>query len=276
MKRVLILQDLSCFGKCSTTIALPVLSAAGIEACPLPVMLLSSHTAYPDPARLDTAGFARQTLDRWREQGVSFDAVYIGYLACARHIGLALSAIADFARPGTLVVVDPAMADGGKLYSGLTPEYAKGVAALAAKADILLPNVSEAAMLLQTGYPGEDISPERAAGLAKELLALGAGSVVLTGIADAPGRTGALFADGGQSGHCAGPKEPGKYHGTGDLFASVVTAAAVRGLPLARCVDIAVRFTRGAVARTAALGRDSRQGLAFEPGLPELATLTAV
>lgn len=272
MKRVLTIQDLSCFGKCSTTIALPVLSAAGVEACPLPLLLLSSHTAYDDPARLDTAGFAAQTTARWKQESIHFDAIHIGYLGGIRQLRVAVEILRGLKQADTRVILDPAMADNGRLYSGLPPDFADAVKNLCAGADLLLPNVSEAALLLGRPYPGDALDADIAAEWAALLLEqLGAKAVVLTGIGDGPGRTGAWYADADGAGHSAGPKVPGDYHGAGDLFAAVMTASAVQGLPLASCVELAVSFTHDAVACTAQTGRDGRQGLIFEPLLPQLA-----
>lgn len=275
MRRIVTIQDLSCFGKCSTTVALSVLSAAGIEVCPLPIMLLSSHTGYEHPAKQDTIAFAENAADHWQQSGFSFDAIYVGYLGSARHLSFATSFIERFRRDNTLVVVDPAMADNGKLYGGLPADFPSKMAALCAQADIVLPNVTEAALLTGSHYPGEDISFAQAQTLLDGLSKLGARNTVLTGVGDGPGTTGAVFQADALIGRHTAAREPGYYHGTGDLFASVLTAAAVEGLTLESCVEIAVDFTLAVVQRTALEKRDRWEGLVFEPLLPQLSDLIA-
>lgn len=273
MKRVVTIQDLSCFGKCSLTVALPVLAAAGVEACPLPTMLLSSHTAYTDPVRLDATRFAADTAARWQQEGFLFDAIYVGYLAGSEQVDFALDFIERFGRRDTTVIVDPAMGDRGKLYSGLPADFPARMRALCLRADIVLPNPTEAALLLGLSDPGDTPDIAAATALLQGLRSDGMRDIALTGIGDAPGKTGALVLSGRQVTHPVASQIDGRFHGTGDLFASVVTAAVVQGKALDSTAALAVDFVRAVVARTAQEDRDSREGLLFEPLLPMLPNL---
>ncbi len=265
MKRIAVLQDFSCFGKCSMTVTLPVLSAAGFECVPLPVLLLSSHTAYPNPAKLGLTDFSAAAMQQWRELGVAFDAILIGYLGTASAVGLAGDFIDAFRTPQNVVLLDPAMADNGKLYGGLPPDFPIVLRDLCEKADILLPNETEAALLL---------APETPPTPADAAVALGdryAADIILTGCAQGGrfetrccehrSRTATVVSN---------DRVPGSFHGTGDLFAAVFTAAYLHGKSLPDSAGIAARFTEQCVRYTAAQSRDAREGLIFEPFLKDL------
>ncbi len=270
-KRVASVQDLSCCGRCALAVALPVLSAAGVEACPLPMSLLSTHTGgFGRPAMADLAPMAGRILTHWEQLELHFDAIQTGYLANPRQLALAGRFIDRFGGADTLTVVDPAMADGGAYYAGLDSGFAAQMAALCARADILLPNLTEAAFLLGE-QPEQTPNPERLArGLAERF---GVRAVVLTGVLSPDGREiGAGVLENGTYSVALAPLVPASFHGAGDLFAAVLTACAVRGATLADSAQLAAAFTAGSIARTAAQRPvDERAGIQFEPLLGRLA-----
>lgn len=267
MKQMVTMQDLSCFGKCSLTVILPVVSAMGVPCSVLPTALLSTHTAFPHPAVTDLSSCVRPILDHWAGLGLKFDGILTGYLANESQAKLASSLIDRFAGPDTLVVCDPAMGDHGHLYSGIGPEMVDTHRRLCARANLVLPNLTEAAWLAGMEYrtsADEGWCRE----LSRELFNLGCGSVMLTGFSPAPDKVGFFYSDGNEDFAHAAPRLPRACHGTGDLFAAVTMGGLLRGLDAPRAGALAGEFVRRAIAAT---GPDSRRGVAFEGQLGWLA-----
>lgn len=255
MKRVAVLQDLSCFGKCALTVAVPVLSAAGYAVSPLPTAVLSSHTGgLGKPYVRDLTPDLSEILDHWEKLGLKFDGIYTGYLASAEQAALAERLIRKLKAEGGLAICDPAMGDHGKLYSGLTEDMPSAMARLCACADVIVPNLTEAKLL-----GGEN---------AEELSARYRCRVVLTG-AEQDGKLGAEVWDGERA-LALSDRLPGSFHGTGDLFASVLTAGLLGGKKTADAAQAAADFTSSVIAETIRQGEDERFGLCFEPMLPRL------
>lgn len=264
MKRVLSIQDLSCVGKCSLTVTLPVLSAMQCACSVLPTAILSTHTAFPDPHRRLLTEDIAPILRHWQSVGATFDAVSVGYLASPEQADAILPVLDAYDR---LIIIDPVMGDHGKLYSGITPTHISAMKRLCRKGNVLLPNVTEAAFL--TGLPYRKVTDT---GYLRELTAgmleFGADAVVITGIAPMPGRIG--FCAAGKQAEpfvYANPRRSGKFHGTGDLFSAVFTGAYVGGKALADAATLAARFTEDVIA---ASGDASPFGVAFESQLPRL------
>lgn len=270
-KRVALLCDMSCAGRCSASVALPVLSAAGIECALLPTMLLSTHTGFHGAVRQPLAPFMRQTAAHWQALGLSFDAILIGYLGDADALAAAEEFVDIFKTDGTLLVVDPAMADGGKLYSGYAADYPAQLLRLAARADVLLPNATEAALLLgETPARVEDKAAVEA--LLATLCARGARQSVITGLHLEPGIISVAARSDGSVFYVDSPKAPCKLFGTGDLFSAAVTAALANGKDLAQSLRIACDFAALCAARTSQdAERDARFGVRFEDSLGVLA-----
>ena len=274
--RIAAIQDISGFGRCSMTVVLPVLAAMGGQCCPLPTAYLSAHTAFPPSEKaafLDMTGQMAGSMDHWAELGVTFDAIYSGFLGSADQIGLIEELYRRFRRESTLVLVDPVMGDHGVPYRTYTPAMCARMGELAAQADVITPNLTEAALLL--GEPYEAV-PGDEAGMRRwlERLSLdGKRSVVLTGVTFAPGRVGAGCLDRADGSMCFPMAEevPAHFPGTGDLFASVVLGALLRGGSLADAAGRAVEFVQHCAARTLALGTPPLEGVQFEPLLGELA-----
>lgn len=260
MKRMVAMQDLSCLGKCSLTVIHPVISAMGVSCAVLPTAVLSTHTAFPNPAVLDLTDHARATLEHWAALEPDFGGILTGYLATPRQVELAEELILRFTGPETLVICDPAMADHGRLYSGLGQEMVDAMAKLCGKATLILPNLTEAAMLTGMEYRDTaDLGYCRE--LAVQLQKLGCGSVMLTGAEPAPERIGFYWSDGTEEFFHAEEKLPRSCHGTGDLFAGVVAGGMMRGMSPGQAGELAAEFVRRCIAATPA---DSRYGVAFE------------
>lgn len=266
-KRILTIQDISCVGQCSMTVALPILSVCGHETCILPTALLSTHTGgfgKPEVVHFD------QVLDamwhHWQENGITFDAVLVGYLGSVEAVDTASRILDTMLAPGGIGIVDPAMADHGKLYSGFDETYACAMTRLCRKADIILPNITEAAMM--SGEPYRGTLEE---GYVQQLLTrLSHPCVILTGVGYQEEETGVLI----YKDHCqkryAHPKIGKSYHGTGDMFAACFTGALMQGKELYEAVTIAADFTCRCISNTAE-NPAHWYGVKFETALPWLA-----
>ncbi len=266
MKRIATMQDLSCLGKCSLTVIHPTISAMGVECAVLPTAVLSTHTAFPAPAVTELSAFARSVLDHWETIGAAFDGILTGYLANEQQAAQALALIDRFGSQA-LVVHDPAMGDHGRLYSGISPAMVEAHRSLCGRADLVLPNLTEGAWL--AGIPYEDRTDlQFCQQIATELLKTSAKAVLLTGYAPTPDTVGFYYSDGVTEFAHAGPRLHRSCHGTGDLFAAVVTGGLLKGMSVPEAGRLASEFVHRAIAKT---GEDSRFGVAFEGELGWLA-----
>lgn len=272
--RVAAIHDISGFGRCSLAVVLPILSVMGAQCCPLPTALLSTHTGgFEGFTFLDMTDEIPKIAAHWKSLDLRFQAIYSGFLGSERQISMVEEFIHAFRQPDTLVVVDPVMGDHGKVYQTYTPAMCAGTARLAEAADIIIPNLTEAALLLDIPY--EDLSNSEADGrcLAAQLSMNGRRSVVLTGISSAPGLTGAVCFDAktGLTEVIQTRRVPREFLGTGDMFASVVTGALMQGKNLPEAARQAVEFIRLCAERTAEVDLPMREGVDFEPLLGLLA-----
>ena len=267
--RVAAIHDLSCFGRCSLTIALPVLSAMGCQCCPLPTALLSAHTGFTGGSFLDLTEEMQRIADHWARIGVRFDGIYSGFLGSAAQIGTVRQFITRFRGTG-LVVIDPVLGDHGQAYRTCTPELCNGMRRLAESADIITPNLTEASLLLEQPY--ETIQAIDPAEIVRRLSLEGRRSVVLTGYSTGDGQTGALCFDraDGSIQAVQVQRVPRDFSGTGDLFTSVLTGAMVKGVPLIQAARTAADFVQSCAARTLAAGNTDGEGVDFEPLLGTL------
>lgn len=268
--RIAAIHDLSCFGRCSLTIALPVLSAMGCQCCPLPTALLSAHTGISGFTFLDTTDEMRRISAHWSQLSLHFQAIYTGFLGSAPQINLVEDFLRRFHAPDTLLVMDPVMGDHGTPYKTCTPALRQGLRELVAQADVITPNLTEAAILLDIPY--HESQTADASELVRALSLQGQRSVVLTGYAAAPGQVGALCYDRDtrQVEAVQTARVPQDFPGTGDLFASVLTGALTRGAPLLQAARTAVDFLGSCVARSVAEGAGEAEGVDFEPLLRQL------
>ncbi len=271
--RVTAIHDLSGFGRCSLTVALPILSAMGVQCCPLPTAFLSTHTGgFENFTFWDMTGEMVKAASHWKSLGLRFDAVYSGFLGSGRQIGVVEDFIRDF-RGGGVVVVDPVMGDGGAVYRTYTPEMCVGMARLAERADVITPNLTEAALLLGIPYGELPAGADGCRAVVERLSLEGRRSVVLTGASLEPGGTGAMCFDAstGRTEAVQTRRVDREFHGTGDVFSSVLTGALVQGKSLTEAARAAVEFVRACAERTAAQGLPMREGVDFEPLLGLLA-----
>ena len=260
-KRILTIQDISCVGQCSLTVALPVLSACGHETCVLPTALLSTHTGgFGKPAIVPLSNALPGIVEHWKRNAITFDLILTGYLGDVPAVHTALQIMATMLSPGGMCIVDPAMADHGKLYSGFDEEYVLAMKRLCERADVILPNLTEAALL--SGVPYQDRTDEA---YARELLeALPNERVILTGVGEED--TGLLLRDGGTIRRYAHPRLPGSFSGTGDLFAAAFTGALAAEKGVYESARIAADFTYRCIQCTAAEPAHW-YGVKFEPVL---------
>lgn len=290
---MLAIHDVSCFGKCSLTVALPIISAAGAECAVLPTAVLSTHTGgFEGFTYRDMTGDLLPIVDHWKSLGLRFDYIYTGFLGSFEQIDMVGGIIDRLRDGGTTVVVDPVMADNGELYKVFPEEFPEGMRGLCGKADVILPNITEASLLTGSEYREGPHSEGYAEGLLSELRSVCPGSSVLTGVEfDGGALEPVLFGPGGRGAYavitpgarhylgaaCGSPDGrvsyalhsliPGRYHGTGDVFGSAVVAALANGLSLDKAAEIAVRYTAGSILRTAEAGTDVRFGVDFEAGI---------
>ncbi len=268
MKSVLSIQDLSCVGRCSLTVALPVLSAMGCRCSVLPTAVLSTHTGFPNPEVVPLTEQIPAFYDHWNTVGIQFDAVAAGYMANAAQAEVVLPLLHGYKANGSTVIVDPAMGDHGKLYRRLDENHVSAMAKLCREADILLPNVTEAALL--TGMPYRENTDETyLQALTEALLQIYAvHSVVITGVTGKDGTIG--FYGGDDRGNCFSyqtPVVPRQCHGTGDLYTAVFAGGLMRGLSEYDSGVLAADFVRRCVADTLEV---SPHGVAFESQLSYL------
>ena len=273
-KRILTVQDISCVGQCSLTVALPILSACGLETCILPSAVLSTHTG-------GFSGFTFRDLTddmpaiqaHWQKEGIKFRAIYTGYLGSVKQVGYVQSILDTMGTDDCIRIVDPAMADNGKLYSIFNGEYVAAMRGLCASADILVPNITEAAFLADVEYR-ESYDESYIRMLLEKLAALGAKTVVLTGVSYNPAKTGVLVYENGNIHYYEHDKVSKGCHGTGDIYASAFTGALMNGKPLFDAARIAADYTLKCIVNTQG-DADHWYGAKFETAIGDLIAMLA-
>lgn len=271
MKRILTIQDISCLGKCSTTVALPIISAMGVETVILPTAVLSTHTMFKNFTVKDLTDQLIPITDHWKSEGVKFDAIYTGYLGSAEEIDIAKRIFDEFGGDDTLIFIDPVMADNGKLYPAFDEAYAKLNAGLCGKADIIVPNITEACFMTDTEYK-EEYDEDYIKELLAKLNKLGAKISVITGASLSSGKTGVYGYDSstGEYFIYQNDRVDATYHGTGDVFASVSVGALMRGLSLKDAFALAADYTADTIRETLKNPEKPWYGVDFEATLPGL------
>ena len=281
MKRIATVQDISCVGKCSLTVALPIISAMGVEAAVLPTAVLSTHTAFKGFTFRDLTDDIAPICEHWKKEGIAFDAIYTGYLGSFKQLELMSELFDDFRGDHTLVFVDPCMADNGKLYPGFTQEFAFAMAKLAGKADVIVPNLTEASFMLGIPYRAEGYDEQYIRSILVKLAALGAKKTIVKGIVfgedqetikGAKGRIGIMSYDAEAQRFSSyfHEKLPISFHGTGDVFASVCVGALMRGLTLDDSIKLAADFVVGSIRSTVSHEGYNWYGVDFETAFPFL------
>lgn len=268
LPRVAAVHDISGYGKCALTIAIPVISAAGIEVCPIPTALFSANTSIEGFTFFDFTPHIDGYIDHWKKLDLKFNCVYSGFLGSIKQIDTVMRLIRDFA--SGISVVDPVMGDQGFLFKTYTPEMCRELARLVAVADYVTPNVTEGCILTGRKYNGPELDEEEACGICREITAMGTKNVVLTGVV----RQDKLFNCGidRQNGYFEEEIDrlPFNMHGTGDLFSSVMVSGLVRGYPLAKSVASAARFVFDVMSYSKDIEDAFERGVAFEPLLNKL------
>lgn len=271
-KQVLAIHDLSCVGRCSLTVALPVLSACGIHTSALPTALLSTHTGdFHGYTCLDLTQEMHGVIDHFASLPLHFDGVYSGFLGSFEQIEMVGDVIGRYQHQDGLTVVDPVMADHGRLYATYTQEMAEGMGALCHLADVIVPNLTEASILLQRPYTPHPDEKEIRSILEALAARFGCGQVIITGVHHQGelGAAGFCAADGSFS-YAGSPMLPQVFYGTGDVFASALMGAILCGKTTGEATRIAVDFTHEAMVHTLENGLPLRYGVAFEQAIPGL------
>lgn len=272
MKKILTIQDISCVGKCSLTIALPIISAMGIETRILPTAVLSTHTLFPGFTFRDLTEDIPKIADHWQSQNLDFDAIYTGYLGTTEQIDLIIDLISRFKNPDNIVIIDPVMGDGGKLYPGFDQEYAKAMKKLVGYGDIIMPNLTEVALLLDRPGIYESYTKEDIEQALNDLCAMGCSKAMITGVSLNEDRIGVYYHDkeNGLFEFIENEKIENHFHGTGDLFASTIVGGLMRGLSLAKAIELAEYYVVTCIKATIADATHSWYGVNFEGHIKDL------
>ncbi len=273
-KRVAAIHDISCFGKCSLTVALPMLSAAGIETTVIPTAVLSTHTGgFSGYTFRDLTEDILPVSEHWKKEGIAVDAVYSGYLGSKEQITLVERSIDLITKKDALVIVDPVMADHGKLYGGFPEDFPGEMRRLCKRADIITPNITEACFMLGVEYREGPYTTDFIEELLHGLSRLTHGKIVLTGVWFDERRIGAACLDNGKVDYAFSDRIPALYHGTGDVFSSALVAAVLNGKTLIEATRVAVEFTYVCIKRTFEHHPEMKYGVNFEMELPYLMKL---
>ena len=268
-------------GKCSLTVALPLISAMGVECSVIPTAVLSTHTAFEGFTFRDLTDDIQKTADHWKQNQIHFDAILTGYLGSISQIDIVSRFIDDFGDKGALTIIDPCMADNGKLYTGFTPDFVKAMTELCGKANIITPNLTEAHFMLNLPYNDKDYDEKYIKDIAIKLSDLGAQKVILKGIEfseeqksvkGTKEKIGILCYDSLSEKFCwyFHKKMPQNFHGTGDIFASVLTGGIMRGLPLENAASLAADFVAASIKATLSHPDYNWYGVDFESCIPYL------
>lgn len=272
MKRIVSVQDISCLGKCSLTVALPIISAMGVECAVVPTAVLSTHTMFRGYTFRDLTDDINPILNHWRKENIKYDAVYTGYLGSFEQLNIVGQMFDEYKNDGALIVVDPVMADNGKLYPGFTEEFAKSMATICGKADVIVPNLTEASYMLGVPYVGSDYDEEYIKDMLKKLCGLGCKKAVITGVSFEKGRLGVMAYNAKTDNYFTyfNTHLPVSYHGTGDIFTSCLVGGLMNDLGLEEALKIAVDYTVDCITKTTENPDSRSYGVDFEASIPML------
>lgn len=268
VKKVITVQDLSGLGRCSLTAVIPVLSVMGVQACPLPTAVLTAQTGFPSYYIDDYTDKIDIYISEWKKLEMEFDGIFTGFLAGEAQVDKVLEVVDAFDRPDTLLVVDPVMGDGGKIYSTYTPKMCEKMKKLVVRADVITPNLTEACILLCEDYEkvtalqGKELQ-SAIYSLCERLCKMGPKTAIITGVEE----SGCLWnfaVSGGERCAVRGVRHGGSYSGTGDLFAAVICGGLVGGEPLGEVLQKATDFIECATQASVAAGLDRNHGVDFE------------
>lgn len=271
IKKIAIINDISGYGRCSISVIQPIVSHLGVQGCPLPTAIFSNHTGFPSFYREDFTRRMPLYIEEWKKLHLEFDGIMTGFLGSARQIGIVEQFIRDFCRPQTTVLVDPVMGDNGHIYPTYTKKMCQEMKRLIAYADIITPNLTEACFLTDTPYRESGWRHSELEIMAKQLMQMGARQLVITGIKMGENFIGNVVAT--EDGNFEFQRQmivEETRSGTGDVFASVLGADAVNGVPFAQSVKRASRFVRQCLIETLRTPGPSNTGIDFEACLWQL------
>mgnify|MGYP000948145948 FL=1 len=271
MKRIVTIQDISCVGKCSLTVALPIISAMGIETAVIPTAVLSTHTAFKNFTYRDLTGDLPKIAKHWKQEKFNFDGIYTGYLGSIEQIDILKEFFKQFKTPDNFIFIDPVMADNGKLYAGFDANFVKEMKKLCKMADIIVPNLTEASYMLEKEYK-EIYSEQEIKDILIELSNLGPKYVVLTEVSFKDNKLGVMSYNKETNEFFTYFKEkiPAKYHGTGDIFASTLVGAITNNNTLEEGLKIAVDYVWETINDTYKTNKKDAYGVNFETKIPYL------
>ena len=271
MRRIVTIQDISCVGKCSLTVALPIISAMGIETAVIPTAVLSTHTAFKNFTYRDLTNDLPKIANHWQQEKFNFDGIYTGYLGSIEQIDMLKEFFKQFKTSENFIFIDPVMADNGKLYAGFDTNFVKEMKELCKTADIIVPNITEASYMLEKEYK-ENYSEEEIKHMLIELSNLGPKYVVLTGVSFKDNELGVMSYNKETNKFFTYFKEkvPAKYHGTGDIFASTLVGAITNKNTIEEGLKIAVDYVWETINDTYKTNKEDAYGVNFEAKIPYL------
>lgn len=271
MKRIVTIQDISCVGKCSLTVALPIISAMGIETAAIPTAVLSTHTAFKNFTYRDLTGDLPKIAKQWKQEKFDFDGIYTGYLGSIEQIDMLKEFFKQFKTSENFIFIDPVMADNGKLYAGFDENFVREMKELCKMADIIVPNLTEASYMLEKEYK-ENYSEQEIKDMLIELSILGPKYVVLTGVSFNENKLGVMSYNKETNKFFTYFKEkvPAKYHGTGDIFASTLAGAITNNNTLEDGLKVAVDYVWETINDTYKTNKKDVYGVNFETKIPYL------
>ncbi len=270
-KKIAVINDISGYGRCSLTVAIPILSVQGIQCCPVPTAILSNHTEFPVYFFDDYTDKMRAYMGKWKELGLEFDGISTGFLGSAEQIEIVLEFVESFRNEDTLIIVDPVMGDHGKRYTTYTEEMCEEMKQLVGYADVVTPNVTEACMLTGTPYKDKGWTRKELLNMAIMLQLMGAKSVVITGVREGSFYTNVVLEQGKREAEFVKVKSAGNQRpGTGDVFASVLSGSVLKGESLRDATEKAAKFVRDCITKSDELGIPHSNGVCFEEILGKL------
>lgn len=272
IRKIAAINDISGASRCSLTVALPIISALGIQCCVMPTAILSNHTGYSDFFFEDYTNQMGEFSKNWQKMDLKFDCIYSGFLGSHKQVETVLDFINNFKTKITKIVIDPVMGDNGRIYSTYSKELCNDMKHLASVADIVTPNITEACVLSDTEYNGETLPEEKLLEMCKKISALGAKSVIITGHRSISKVENFVYSNGITKSF-ATPVVPKYFSGTGDVFASVISGLTTLGYDVFKCAEYAAGFVHRATAISYGLGLDVNDGICFEKLLNELTNL---
>ncbi len=264
-----VINDLSGFGRCSLTVAIPILSAMGIQACPIPTAILSNHTGYDDYFFEDFTDNMQVYFEKWEKLGLEFDSIYTGFLGSEKQIELILEFVKKFRTDKTLLLVDPVMGDHGKIYATYNENLCDEMRRLVCLADVTTPNLTEACILAGVDYP-ENICNEQVFEIGEKLIDLGAKTAVITGVRNRGKMVNFVLSTSGERLAVENDFVACEYCGTGDVFASLMCGYMTRGVDYKTALKHSAEFLINTIAYSHRTGVDPLDGVAFEKYLSEL------